>query len=195
MILSEPNMKKKFIVLIGILVISLNVFSSAFAQSKKSTSELRIILIRHGEKPDDGDNLSCAGINRSLKLPAVLKGKFGVPDYIYVPTPNTGKKTKNARMLQTVTPLAAKYNLNINTNYSVDDAQDLARNITNASGTVLVVWEHKELAEIATALGIRNAPDWKANDFDSIWIITFKHGHASLAIDREGIVPANGCPF
>ena len=37
---------------------------------------LRVVIIRHGEKPEEGDNLSCAGLNRALALPAVLARVF-----------------------------------------------------------------------------------------------------------------------
>jgi len=51
---------------------------TGIAQSKN----LKLIFIRHGEKPADGDNLSCVGLNRALKLPEVLKAKFGIPDRV-----------------------------------------------------------------------------------------------------------------
>src|ERR1700712_1462726 len=79
---------------------------------------LKLIFIRHGEKPDVGDNLSCAGFNRSLKLPEVFKAKFGIPDHIYVPALNLGKSTPRGRMFQTVSPFAIKYNLTINTKFA-----------------------------------------------------------------------------
>lgn len=170
---------------------------TACAQSKKhSGGEMRIVLIRHAEKPDDGDNLSCTGLNRSLKLPAVLKAKFGLPDHIFVPSPNEGKQTKNLRMLQTVTPFAGEYNLPINTNYNVEDAASLVKKLAKTGGTSLVVWEHKELPEIASMLGVKQVPNWKASDYDSIWIISFdNNGHASLKVDRENINPASNCNF
>jgi len=27
---------------------------------------LKIVIIRHGEKPDNGDNLNCQGLNRAM---------------------------------------------------------------------------------------------------------------------------------
>src|ERR1700760_3001048 len=98
---------KKLRTITCLAFLTIPVFFSCSGQSKHQKRELKIILIRHGEKPENGDNLSCAGLNRSIKLPAVIKNKFGVPDYIYVPAPNTGKRTNNVRMLQTVTPLSA----------------------------------------------------------------------------------------
>lgn len=156
---------------------------------------MRIVLIRHGEKPSEGDNLSCAGLNRALKLPETIKAKYGIPDEIFVPAPGTGKVTKNVRMLQTITPLAVKYNLSINTNYAVDESDKLVDALQKRSGTVLVVWEHKELAAIAQALGINSKLKWAPDDYDSIWLITFKNGKPILIVDQEHIKPSEGCSF
>src|SRR5579863_10187493 len=81
------------------------------AQNKPAESQnraLRIVFIRHGEKPEKGSNLTCKGLNRSLQLPAVITKKFGVPDFIYVPSMKQSEKTTHARMFETVVPLAAK---------------------------------------------------------------------------------------
>jgi hypothetical protein len=189
-------MSRQLFIGITCLLISLGIATTSCGQSKSGkTDGLRVILIRHGEKPDDGDNLSCSGLNRSLQLPVVIKSKYGVPDYIYVPAPGTGKQTKNCRMLQTATPLAVKYNLNINTNYNVDEADKLANNIQKNRGTILVVWEHKELASIAELLGVKGKLQWDPADFDTIWVITFKHGNAVLTKDTEGIKPSATCPL
>lgn len=164
------------------------------AQNKGSTR--RIILIRHAEKPADGDNLSCSGFDRSLKLAQVLSNKFGVPDEVYVSSPNTGKQTKSVRMLQTALPLATKYNLTINSSYDAKDVKKLSNTIRKSEGTILVVWQHSELPALARSLGIKTAGlSWNAEDYDSIWLITYKDGKAILKKDKEGIIPAGGCPF
>jgi hypothetical protein len=154
----------------------------------------KIVIIRHGEKPDKGDNLSCKGLNRSLQLPAVLHQKIGVPNAIFVPSPKLGKSTGVARMYQTIVPFAVKYNLDINSKYDVADAEGLAGGIKKESGTVLLVWEHKAIHKIIKTLGI-NDPDlkWDDNDYDSIWTITYKNGAPSLAKDRENINPTANC--
>jgi hypothetical protein len=153
----------------------------------------RVIIIRHGEKPDQGDNLSCQGFNRSLELPDVLNKKFGTPDYIFVPSINTGKKTSTARMYQTIVPFAVKYNLNIDTKYDVEDAKGLAEDILKRNGSVLVVWEHKHIDNILKALGVQSPDKWTDDDFDSIWIVSFDSGKPVVTKDKEGINPAATC--
>jgi hypothetical protein len=153
----------------------------------------QVIIIRHGEKPANGDNLSCQGLNRALQLPAVLNKKFGVPGSIYVPSINTGRSTGVARMYQTAVPFAVKYNLNINTKYDVNDEDGLVKDVLKRSGTVLLVWEHKRIDNILKAFGVQNASKWPDEDFDSIWIISFQSGKPVLTKDKEGIHPASDC--
>jgi hypothetical protein len=159
--------------------------------------KLRVIFIRHAEKTSQGDNLTCAGLNRSLLLPHVIVSKFGVPDYTYVPSLGLGEYTSRGRMFQTVSPLAIKYNLAINSKYNEDDATGIASDIMQKKGTVLVVWEHHEIISIVEALGIHNQDlIWNHNDFDSIWIITFdKNGKATFTEDTEGIRPSSNCSY
>lgn len=165
---------------------------------------LRIALIRHGEKPDSGDNLSCAGLNRALALPAVLNKLLPVPpDYTFVPLIGTdGKDTTSIRMLQTVTPYAVQHNLTINSDYEADNPVGLAKRLRRCRGTALVVWEHVNLIKIAKELGIKEPLNWPDTDFDSIWIISFSGGGAKgkakrpvLTKSKEHIQPAAACPW
>jgi len=157
---------------------------------------LKLVFIRHGEKPEKGDNLTCQGLNRAMQLPAVLYAKFGVPAFTYVPEMKMGDGTEHARMFETVTPLAAKYNLKINTSHAEKDSINMAADLQTKTGTVLIVWEHKAIAPIIRALGI-SAPDlkWPDDDYDSIWIVTFVNGKAVLTKDKEGITPSAACNF
>lgn len=167
-----------------------------FSVAQNRLANQRIVLIRHAEKPLNGDNLSCIGFNRSLKLVGLLKEKFGILDYIFVPSPSTGKQTKNLRMLQTALPLATKYNLAINTKYAVNDVNQMAIEISKKQGTILIVWEHNQLAALARALGVQTSElHWASDDYDSIWIISYKHSKAKLQKDKEGIAPLEDCPF
>jgi hypothetical protein len=177
-----------------IFIVLLEASFISCGQPAHDSSSLKVIIIRHAEKPDEGDNLSCQGLNRALGLPDVLYKKFKLPDYIFVPSINTGKTTGVARMYQTIVPFAVKYNLNIDTKFGVEDIQTLAESILKKSGTVLIVWEHKNIPGIAQQLGVKDENlKWKGDDFDSIWIITFKNGKAVLTIDKEKLDPSPAC--
>src|SRR5437763_1304371 len=101
---------KKIVGLSLLLLCSLCIFFCSEGQNSHAaaTANKKIIIIRHGEKPDDGDNLSCKGFNRALQLPQVLYSKFGLPTAVYVPSLHTGKKTSTARMYQTIVPFVIK---------------------------------------------------------------------------------------
>ena len=153
-----------------------------------------MVIIRHGEKPDEGDNLSCQGLHRALQLPAVLYNKIGRPDAIFVPSLKMGKSTSGARMYQTIIPFAIKYNLTVNSKYDVDDAEAIAGGIKKSSGTVLLVWEHKQIGKILKALGVDEKEKWDDGDFDTILIISYKNGMPVVTKDRENLHPAAACP-
>ncbi len=162
----------------------------------QTASTLKIVIIRHGEKPDDGDNLTCKGLNRAMQLPKVLVDKFGKPSRIYVPSVDPKKSASHARMFETATPLAVKYNLEINAKYGVEDYADLAQDLKARKGTELVVWEHKALDNLLRALGMKTKGlKWDDADFDSIWIVDFKTGEAKLSFDKEGLKPSETCQF
>ncbi|MDQ6812768.1 MAG: histidine phosphatase family protein [Bacteroidota bacterium] len=176
------------------LFIATGIYPVGLKAQQNSSSLQKIVIIRHGEKPDRGDNLSCQGLSRSLKLVNALHKKIGIPDYVYVPAINTGKSTSTVRMYQTIVPFAVKYNLDINTKYDVKNAEELVKSIRKKNGTVLLVWEHKAVQNILRELGINNPPEWSDNDFDSMLVITFAQGKATLTKDKENIKPELSCP-
>lgn len=156
----------------------------------------KVVIIRHAEKPLNGDNLSCKGLNRSLALPGVLYKKFNLPNKIFVPVINNGKAATQVRMFETIAPFAIKYNLSINTKFDADDVKDLAGEVLKEKGYVLIVWSHSEIDKIAKALGVENKKlKWDDSDFDSIWIIDFQNGKPTLSFDKENINPPDSCGF
>ena len=157
--------------------------------------DLRVVIIRHGEKPDSGDNLSCQGQNRALQLPDVLYRKFGIPGHVYVPAIGVRKSNDHVRMFETIIPFAVKHGLTINSEFELDAYPAIAQRVLGKTGTVLMVWQHDAIPALAAQLGVDTPPKWKDKDFDSIWIITFAGGKAALAIDREALSPSATCSF
>lgn len=180
-----------------LICIYLSIITPLIIQSVKAQSaDLKIVFIRHAEKPVKGDNLNCQGINRSLKLPAVITAKFGVPANIFVPALGLGEATKHARMFQTIVPLAAKYNLTVNSTRTERDSLGLAADLKSRTGVILVVWEHGGITPIVRSLGVKQDNlKWPDDDYDSIWVVTFKNGVASLLRDKENIDPGKDCNF
>lgn len=172
---------------------------SSFSQFLPDSIPLRVVIIRHGEKPDSGFNLSCKGFNRSLALPKMFTSLFGVPDYTYVPTVMTGRTTNSVRMYQTVVPFAVKYGLLINSKFLESDSINIANDILEKKGTVLIVWNSKNIPSIVRSLGIKDKNlKWEATDFGSIWILDFVKTKENkllpnLRTAKENINPSSRC--
>ncbi|MGB4813018.1 MAG: histidine phosphatase family protein [Methylophilaceae bacterium] len=159
------------------------------------SDNLKVVIIRHGEKPKDGDNLSCQGQNRALQLATVLHQKINIPDAIYVPALKSDDETKHSRMFQTISPFAIKYNVAINSKYSADENDKIAKSVFKKQGTVLMVWEHSTISSLASALGVDKPLQWADDDFDSVWVINYHNGKAQLVLDKEQISPAVACSY
>ncbi len=177
----------------SVFLLSFFLITGHLANAQNNT--LRLVFIRHGEKPVSGSNLTCAGLNRSLKLPAVLVKKFGVPDFLFATGLGLGDTTKHSRMFQTIAPLAMQYNLPINTSHGEKDFVQIAADLKSKKGTVVITWEHKAIPNIVKAIGIKEMLTWPDDDYDSIWIVTFANGVPQLTKDKENIKPEAGCPI
>jgi len=160
--------------------------------SKKS---LKVVIIRHGEKPSDGENLCPKGFNRALALPAVLDTLIGVPDYTYIPKLKMGASSHNIRMFQTVTPFAVEHNLILNTDYKEEDVTAVAADVLKKTGVVLMVWEHSNIPGLARELGVTGRLSWDKNDFGSVWIIEFSNKSVApvFSVEQENLNPQGEC--
>ena len=191
----------KYCLYITVVIFSAACDGSANHNQDKSFPDknLKVVIIRHGEKPakqsDGGDNLSCQGQNRALQLATVLYQKIGKPDYIYVPALGMDKSTSHSRMFQTVTPFAVKYDLSINSKYDESKLSDVANSVLKKNGTVLIVWQHSAIPDLASAIGVDKPPKWREADFDSMWIVTYASGTAELTLEQEGLSPPKSCNF
>ncbi len=145
------------------------------APAPPKSPPLRVVIIRHGEKPVDGDNLSHMGLARAMALPEALNQLMPVaPDFTYVPCIGTDKdETTRVRMMQTILPYAVLHNLTINSDFAPDEIKGLVKQLRRRRGTVLLVWEHHNIVNITAALGIKEPQQWPDDDYDSIWTITF----------------------
>jgi len=124
-----------------------------------------------------------------------LYKKFGKPGNVYIPALEMGGSTKRTRMLQTISPFIIKYDINLNSAFDEKDYKGLGKALLKESGTVIIVWEHKNISAIVNYLGIKNYLNWQGDDFDSIWIVTFANGKTLLTKDKERLNPSAGCPF
>jgi hypothetical protein len=142
----------------------------------------QVIIIRHAEKPEAGNDLSLQGRERAaalapffLETDAVLK--FKNPVAIYAQAQK--RAGSSLRSVNTVKPLANKLGLTINENFERDDYKNMVKEIMGREAyeghTVLICWEHKVIPNMAQEFGVMDAPKvWHGREFDRVWIITFR---------------------
>ncbi|KIJ42125.1 hypothetical protein M422DRAFT_254819 [Sphaerobolus stellatus SS14] len=135
-----------------------------------------IYLIRHGEKVDDDTpGLSARGEQRAQCLPSVFgpSSSFNL-GYILAEKP----KASGARIrpLLTVTPLAAKLGLTVDTRCDRDDPDCVAAAVNvfakkDNTKNILICWEHDTLTDIEDSLGVSEIVNYPSSRFDLIFTI------------------------
>jgi broad specificity phosphatase PhoE len=170
--------------------------STAFAQKNKNGGEntsypAHILIIRHAEKPPDGDrslDLAAAGAARAKALPqlftasATRPNPLPRPDFIFA----TQDTRHSHRPVDTATPLGATLGVRIDTEFADNDVRALAHELRSRrkyeGKTVLIVWHQGTIPDLAKALGATAAPaKWKDSVFDRVWEITYgKNGTVSF---------------
>jgi hypothetical protein len=152
-----------------------------------------IMIIRHGEKPPasglpqgvdaDGNpdvhSLTAQGWTRAGALFELFAPPNGLPrpdlarpTAIYAAGGTAGE---GLRTRQTVTPLAARLDIPINTRFSKGDETALAQEVAGRTEPTLICWQHGELPAIATApQNITPVPPtaWPDDRYDLVWALT-----------------------
>ena len=175
-----------------VLMVSVLLVPMGGPRRRNSASPAQILIIRHAEKPDnDSVDLSDQGKKRAEALPGLFLKSQSRPQPF--PNPNFIFATKNSkhshRPLETVTPLAKKLGIMVNTEFRDDEvgklADDIFRNPKYAGKTVLICWHHGELPALATALrATTDVPEKvKGGVFDRVWVLTYDQGKVSF-VDR-----------
>jgi hypothetical protein len=155
-------------------------------------SAQKIMVIRHGEKPQgalppygvttdgeqDVNSLLVAGWTRAGALAVLFAPSRGAlqstelaqPQTVYAASDDAGKSSR--RPEETVSIVAQKLALQVDTTYSVGQEQQLATAAMSCNGVVLIGWEHKHIPLIANAiLGNTSVPQkWPGDRFDVVWV-------------------------
>ncbi|MGO9108026.1 MAG: hypothetical protein ACLP9L_02225 [Thermoguttaceae bacterium] len=166
--------------MVRIFVISCLTWS--FVPSLANAKPAQVIIIRHGEKPDQGDDLSLKGRERAAALvPFFVSGDKERPVAIYAQGPSNEHHSR--RPMETVAPLARELKLEVKTyhrNRYAEMVKEILARPEYDGKTVLICWHHKGIPDLATALGVVAPPDWTSQTFDRLWIIRLKDGKAIL---------------
>lgn len=151
-----------------------------------------IMLIRHAEKPDDGQaGVSPQGLADAQSLSIEGRQRAGALVAFFAPTAGRGtvphierpahlvaahpvREHPSTRSRETLLPLAAALALEIEERWSTDDPlPQVADYLRALHGPVLVCWRHDSLPALAVHLLQRDeAPStWPKARFDVVWIV------------------------
>jgi len=176
--------------------------SSPRPPQKNPTYPRQILIIRHGEKPPDAamsTDLSTPGKDRAAALHMLFEKSdrrptpFPKPDFIFA-AKNSGK---SHRPVQTVTPLASKFDLPVDARFTNDDpvklAEELFGNAKYEGKTILISWRHGTTPELVAVLNATGFPkSWKDGVFDRVWQITYdEKGKTTFADVPQRLLPAD----
>jgi hypothetical protein len=153
----------------------------------------KIILLRHAEKPVDGEPLGVRANGRTdpesltprgwqragalTQLFAPAGGRFAHPA-LATPTAILATRAEEGdgasrRPKQTVRPLADLLGLSLDHRFARDEEAAVVACILSSAGVVLVSWVHERIPAIAAALpGAPAVPQaWPEDRFDVVWVL------------------------
>ncbi len=183
-------------------------FFTFFLQDYSYSFPKTIVFLRHGEKPagtpEDPDfgHLNHKGLRRALKVPFVIKKKFGKPDYIFSPKINVDKKppskfmlnapnidiTSQQRAFETAMPSLVHFNVPLVDKYKENDFDGLygaLKLFPSSTKLVVLFWEHKNMAKfIQTKINFPSAI-WPDDDFDRIYVAKYDEVKKSFSVTLE----------
>jgi len=154
------------------------------------------MLIRHAEKPADpppphgvtqhGDHddqsLTVTGWQRAGALACFFAPTAGplqspllsTPAVVFAAVPGSSgsEESQSRRPVETVTPLAEKLGLAIDTDFTKGQEAQVAEAAMAQGGAVLICWQHKDLHLIANQIlgNDTTAPQqWPGDRYDVVW--------------------------
>jgi broad specificity phosphatase PhoE len=167
--------------LLSILLLGCFILAGYYSQAQEKTTTF--IIVRHAEKDTSkagsqmmqaDPDLSAAGKVRAQNLVTTLKD-YAI-DAIY--------STNYIRTKATVTPLAEKYNTEIQL-YDPRNQQAFAEQLKLMNGKVVVIAGHSNTApRLVNLLAGTSHPDLADSVYDQYYIVTIKDGVSSVEIKK-----------
>ena len=159
-----------------------------------------ILIIRHAEKTGDDGDLAPEGKKRSgrgipelFKKSATRPKPFPTPDFIFAAKASGGKQPNGGDLDAPLEGSQVGHQLGLQEQgFRRKLVEELYSKPKYAGKTVLICWHHGMIQELADALGVTDAPKFKSEVFDQVWVVTFdEKGKAQLTIKPQSLLPGD----
>ncbi len=170
--------------IISKILTSISVFSLLVASFAALACPQQILIIRHGEKPDHGHDLSPEGQKRADLLanffaaPPYANGGMQKPTYVYAASP--GRYDASLREIDTARPTVDQLNIVMNTDVHAGPQSygtKVVKDVLNLpyADTALIVWEHGRIPLLVSLLtnGKVNLGSWRDSVFDRVLVLNY----------------------
>jgi hypothetical protein len=185
----------------GLLALLMPILVNAQAGGDTGLKNATVLVIRHAEKPDQGDDLSKAGKERAKAYVHYFES-YTVDsqplklDYLFA----TADSKDSHRPRLTVEPLSKAIGLKIDSRFQETQNRELVAAIQKKQSgkQILICWHHEEIPQLLSALGadpdaLLGAKKWPDDVFN--WLIQLRYdsdGHVSEAKRiNENLLPGD----
>jgi len=165
-----------------------------------------VMIVRHCEKSDIKEHCSYVGFERSVYLATLFgdedQDRWPVPSYIFAQNPGgrKNKKKRNYREMESVEPLAEKFNITVDDSYKESEVSALAKQIQNmftegimCGKLAIICWKHSLIPHLAHKLGCAPSDgcplDYPGDNFDQVWQIKLAYERRWHSVHKNGNIP------
>jgi hypothetical protein len=174
------------------LALALMAAASCLGQDAGGLKDAVVLIVRHAEKPESGQELSPEGSQRAEAYVKYfgdfqLEGRPLKLDSLFAAADS--KNSHRPRL--TLEPLSRALHLPLDTSFKDKEPESLADALKSKprGKTILVCWHHGKMPELLRALGADPAallPDGKWPDMEFAWVIELRY-------DGEGKLLPSQC--
>ncbi|HEY3852844.1 MAG TPA: flagellar basal body-associated protein FliL [Verrucomicrobiae bacterium] len=167
----------------ALILLVLTACRSATADDAPGLRDATVLIIRHAEKPENGNGLSPEGVERARAYPQYfatfqLDGQPLKLDSLFAAADS--KKSERPRL--TMEPLSRALGVPLNTDFKDKEPETLARELkANPHGAnILICWHHQEIPGLLRGLGadpdkLLPRGEWPGHIYG--WVIELRYDH------------------
>lgn len=185
----------------GLLATAVVFAGTAYAKERHALRNATVLLVRHAEKPKEGEHLSSQGQRRAEAYVDYFKslsidGRRVKIDYLFA----AGESAHSNRSVETLTPLSQALGLKIHDQYENERYGKLADRLENEAydgKTVLICWHHGKTDEFLDELGVKThalfpGGEWPEEVFNWLVVLQFdSKGKVLARVLNENLLPGD----